>query len=161
MSPAFLWRHPTVLGGLGAAPFPRSSDKSLREFWQRSTEDALGSAPNSWKYLQGRICFNKGSLASSFPSPQRVCRFSDPVKLLIQKDSTKDMLLVLPLTSHPCVVAKPCGFKFCQYVTLNAQGPSQTSILIQPRKTYKKKSAASLMTPSNMEENNYGFIPFT
>lgn len=164
VSPAFPWRHPTVLGVLGAAPFPRSSDKSLREFWQRSTEDELGSAPNSWKYLQGRICFDKRSLASSFPSPQRVHRFSVPVKLLIQKDSTKSVLLVLPLTLHPCVPAKPCGSKFCQYITLNTQGPSQTSVLIQPHKTYNNRNpAASLkeMTPSNVEENSCGLIPFT
>lgn len=96
MSPAFPQRHPTVLGGLGATPFPHSSDKSLREFWQQSSEDELGSAPNSWKYLQGRICFDKGSLASSFPSPQHVHAFSDPVKLLLQKDNSKDVLLVLP-----------------------------------------------------------------
>lgn len=127
VSPAFPWRHPTVLGALGATPFPRSSDKSLQEFWQQSSEDELGSAPNSWKYLQGKICFDKGSLASSFPSPQRVHGFSDPLKLLLQKDSTKDMLLVLPLTSHPCAAAKPHGSKFCQYIALNTQGPSQTS----------------------------------
>jgi len=83
VSPAFPQRHPTALGGLGAALFPRSSDKSLREFWQRSSEDELGSAPNSWKYLRGRICFNEGSLASSFPSPQHVRGFSDPARLLL------------------------------------------------------------------------------
>lgn len=110
-----------------------------------SSEDKLGSHPNSWKHLQGRICFDKRSLASSFPSPKRAHRFSDPVKLLLQKGSAEDVPLVLPSTVHPCAAVTLHRSKFCEYIVLSAQEPSQTSpVSIQPYTTCNRKPAASL-----------------
>lgn len=104
-SPASPRRHPTVREALEAAPIPRGSDKSLWEFWQRSSEDELGSAPNGWKHLGGRIW-----LIRDLWFPPSLCpSMSLALLILPHKVSTKDGLVEPPVTPNPRVANESGG----------------------------------------------------
>lgn len=159
-SPSSALGGPRLLGFLADLISPRWALAGILAVG--SSEDELGSHPNSWKHLPGRICFDTRSLASSFPSPKRAHWFSEPVKLLLQKDSAEDVPLVLPSTLHPRAAVTPHGSKCHKYIVLSTQGPSQTSPKsIQPYTACNRKPAASLeeRIHCSMKENSYSFIP--